>query len=65
MSGAMPLITNTLTPTGGVMTPISPTSTMITPNQIGSNPSYITTGKKIGIVTTIMAMESMKKPPMK
>ncbi|MBA7673441.1 hypothetical protein ES703_81639 [subsurface metagenome] len=34
ISGAIPLITKTFTPTGGVITPISPTKTIITPNHI-------------------------------
>ena len=65
ISGAIPLMTKTLTPTGGVMTPISPTSTTITPNQMGSKFSFNTSGKKIGISTTMRAMESMKNPPIK
>jgi len=44
------------------MTPIPVTSTMITPNQMGSNPSDVMTGKKIGIVSMIMARESMRQP---
>ena len=35
---ATPLTTNTLTPTGGVMSPISMTITQMTPNHMGSDP---------------------------
>ena len=35
-SSAIDLTTNTLTPTGGLMRPISSTITITTPNQIGS-----------------------------
>ena len=38
-SGAMPRTTNTLTPTGGLIRPISNIITMTTPNQIGLNPN--------------------------
>ena len=38
-SGAIPLMINTFRPTGGVISPISITSTSTTPNHIGSNPS--------------------------
>ena len=37
-SSAIPLMTYTFTPTGGVITPISVTRTIITPNHIGSKP---------------------------
>ena len=37
-SGAMPLTTNTLMPTGGLIRPISSTITIRTPNQIMSKP---------------------------
>ena len=43
-SSAMPLMTYTLIPTGGVITPISVTNTIITPNHIGSKPKDITSG---------------------
>lgn len=39
MSGAHPEMTKTLIPTGGVICPISIIITMITPNQMGSNPA--------------------------
>ena len=42
---AIPLMTYTFTPTGGVITPISVTRTIITPNQIGSNPAVAMTGR--------------------
>ena len=37
-------------PTGGVTSPISHTTTMITPNQIGSKPTARITGKMMGSV---------------
>jgi hypothetical protein len=58
-------MTYTLIPTGGVITPISVTSTIITPNQIGSKSKSITTGSRIGIVSVISANESIKQTPMR
>ena len=36
--------------------------TMITPNQIGSKPSCVITGKMIGTVRMIIAMASIRQP---
>ena len=36
--------------------------TMMTPNQIGSKPSSVMTGKMIGTVRMIMAIASMRHP---
>jgi len=64
-SSATPLMIYTLIPTGGVMTPISPTNTMITPNHMGLKPSSTITGYRIGTVRVIRARESIKQPPIK
>ena len=61
---ATPFTTNTLIPTGGVISPISITITQITPNQIGSKPSPETMGKTTGSVTTSMARPSKNIPRM-
>jgi hypothetical protein len=55
-------MTNRLKPIGGVTSPISTTSTMKTPNQMGSKPAAITSGKVIGIVMRIMATLSSTQP---
>jgi hypothetical protein len=44
ISGAIPLITNKLSPTGGVIRPISILIVIITPNQIGSKPAAVIIG---------------------
>ena len=41
-------ITNTFIPTGGWIRPSSTVMTMMTPNQIGSKPRWMMTGKMIG-----------------
>src|SRR6202030_3706648 len=56
------LMTKTFMPTGGGMSPSTTVMTMITPNQIGSKPSCMITGKMIGMVRMIMASESMRQP---
>ena len=56
------LITNTFMPTGGWIRPSSTVMTMITPNQIGSKPSAVTTGKMIGTVRMIIAIASIRQP---
>ena len=43
-------------PTGGVIRPISHITTTKTPNQIGSKPRCMMTGKMIGTVRMIMVM---------
>ena len=44
------------------MSAISTSMVTITPNQIGSYPSALTTGKITGIVVTIMEKPSMNVP---
>ena len=56
------LITNTFMPTGGWISPSSTVITMMTPNQIGSKPSAVITGKMIGTVRMIIAMASIRQP---
>ncbi len=60
--GGHPLHHKTLRPTGGVIIPISITITATTPNQIGSKPSPVITGKTIGIVTTSIDSPSRNMP---
>ena len=48
MSGTAAFSTNRLRPTGGVIIPISTFMVTMTPNQIGSKPSWVTIGKIIG-----------------
>ena len=57
-----PLMMNTFMPTGGVISPSSTTMTTIIPNQTGSMPNCCITGKKIGIVSRIIAKESKRTP---
>ena len=45
------------------ITPISPISTMTTPNHIRSNPRASARGAKMGTVSMIRAKASMKQPP--
>ena len=61
-SSAMPLTTKTLTPTGGLMRPISSTMTMTTPNQMGSYPRVRMMGCTMGRVRTSMAKPSRNMP---
>src|SRR6516165_7265452 len=56
------LITNTFMPTGGWIRPSSTVITMMTPNQIGSKPRWVTTGKMIGTVRMIIAIASIRHP---
>src|SRR5580693_7793434 len=56
------LITNTFMPTGGWISPSSTVITIMTPNQIGSKPSAVITGKMIGTVRMIIAMASIRQP---
>ena len=58
----IPLMMNTFMPTGGVISPSSTTITTIIPNQTGSMPNCCITGKKIGIVSRIIARESKAHP---
>src|SRR6266702_1798691 len=56
------LMTKTFMPTGGWIRPSSTVITMMTPNQIGSNPRCVMTGKMIGTVRMIIAMASIRQP---
>ena len=44
------------------MSPNSTVITMMMPNQIGSNPSAMITGKMIGTVRMIIAIASIRQP---
>jgi hypothetical protein len=60
--GGPPFITKSNNPKGGVVKLISSASSMISANQIGSNPSCVASGKKIGTVSSIMEICSMNMP---
>jgi hypothetical protein len=62
ISGAIPWITNKLSPTGGVINPISILIVKITPNQIGSNPAAVIIGYNIGAVIRMIATGGKKHP---
>src|ERR1700730_4003219 len=62
MSWITLFITKTTIPTGGWMSPSSTVITMMTPNQIGSKPSSLITGKMIGTVRITMASASIRHP---
>ena len=64
MSGATPLMTNTFSPTGGVIRPISRTITMMTPNQIILNSRAWRIGKRMGTMRIMIAKLSMMQPRM-
>ena len=49
-------------PTGGEISPTCTTNTISTPNQTGSKPSWVTTGKNTGIVSNTMLSSSMIVP---
>ena len=49
-------------PTGGLIKPIWTTITTMIPNQIGSNPSVVTTGKNSGTVRRIIDSSSIAVP---
>src|SRR5690606_18351772 len=49
-------------PTGGLMRPISTTTTIRMPNQTGSNPSCRMTGRNTGMVSSTMESSSMAVP---
>ncbi|MCY1550760.1 hypothetical protein D9M68_870350 [compost metagenome] len=57
-----PLVTNRFRPTGGVTMPISMFTTMITPRWIGSMPSSVAMGNRIGARIRMMPVGSMKLP---
>src|SRR5216117_3130535 len=58
-SGRRVLSTNMFIPTGGLISPISTTHTMMMPNQTGSNPRCTMTGKKTGMVRSTIDSSSM------
>ena len=60
--GDTPFITNSKSPNGGVVKLISKESSMISANQIGSNPSVCARGKKIGTVSSMIEICSMNMP---
>ena len=49
-------------PTGGLMRPISTTTTIRMPNQIGSTPRCTMSGKNTGTVSRIMESSSIAVP---
>jgi hypothetical protein len=55
-------MTNRRRPNGGVVIPICIQISMITPNQIWSNPSIAATGTKIGVVIIIIGTLSINVP---
>ena len=65
ISGANAFTTYILTPTGGVIAPSVVTIVKIIPYHIGSKPSAIPSGKKIGIVSTRNPRASITHPPIK
>ena len=58
----IPLVTNKFNPTGGVTIPISIFTTIMIPKWIGSIPSWIAIGKKIGVKINKIAVGSIKSP---
>ena len=62
MSGAIPFTTKILSPTGGVIKPISIFNVITIPNQMGSNPRPVMIGNKIGVVIKIIAAGGIKNP---
>ena len=49
-------------PTGGLMRPISTTTTISTPNQTGSSPRWTMSGKNSGTVSRIIDSSSIAVP---
>src|SRR5258706_180938 len=60
--GRSVLSTNRFMPTGGLIRPISTTTTIRMPNQIGSTPRETMTGKKTGTVSRIIDSSSIAVP---
>ncbi len=60
---ATPAVTNRLSPTGGVIIPISMLTTMMMPRWIGSIPSWMAIGKTSGATITRSPDGSMNCPP--
>src|SRR3546814_14057775 len=58
----IPEVTNRLSPTGGVIMPISMFTTMMMPRWIGSMPSFMAMGNRIGARIRMIAEGSMKLP---
>ena len=56
---------NKFTPIGGAISPISRLTTYNIPNQTRSNPSFVSKGAKIGIVSMVMVIESKREPRMR
>ena len=56
------LATNKLTPKGGVQKPIARLTVRMTPNNIGSTPSAVATGNRIGVMIMIEEIVSMNIP---
>lgn len=63
--GDTPFITNNSNPKGGVVKLISKERSIISANQIGSNPSVWAKGKKIGTVSSIIDICSINIPSSK
>src|SRR2546422_2349148 len=61
-SGSSVLSTNMFIPTGGLISPISTTHTMMIPNQTGANPRGTTTGKNTGMVSSTNDSSSIALP---
>ena len=61
-SGATPFITKTFIPMGGVTTAVDVKTTITIPNHIGSYPNDEIMGTKIGAVSKIKAIASIKQP---
>ena len=65
ISGANALTTYKLTPTGGVIAPSVVTKVRMIPYHMGSKPSAIPRGKKMGMVSTRNPRASITQPPIK
>jgi hypothetical protein len=61
----IPPKTRTTMPIGGLIAPTIIILTTITPNQIGSIPTALITGKRIGIVSNIIGNSGKKNPRIK
>ena len=57
-------MTKMLSPTGGVISPISTTTTMRMPYHTESYPSAVATGRNTGTVTKMIATASSTQPRM-
>ena len=61
-TGLVVATTNTFSPTGGVMLPISVIFTTRMPNKMGSIPACLTIGKITGMVSSTIDAASTKQP---